>query len=130
MKTLSISEVAQRVNIKPSAIRYYEQIGLLLPPERVGGKRRYDETVVRKLAVIQHARRIGFRLDEIRQLFFGFRDGMPPSERWQRLSQRKLEELEVLRNRIHTMQELLRKIQNCQCNALDECGERLLAKKR
>ena len=126
MSGLSISQVARRIGIRPSAIRYYEQIGILLPPERVGGKRRYSADVLSKLAVIQHARRIGFTLNEIRQLFYGFRNDTPPSERWLKLSERKLAELAALRTRIHLMQKLLRKIQNCNCYALDECGEKLL----
>ena len=130
MADLSISDVAGRIGVRASAIRYYEQIGLLPVAERSGGKRRYDRSVLNKLAVIQHARRIGFTLEEIRQLFHGFRNGAPPSERWLRLSQRKLEELAALKIKIQTMQQLLRKIQNCQCNALDECGEKLLQRRK
>lgn len=127
---MTISEVAKRFGLRASAIRYYEQIGVLLPPRRVGGQRRYDESVLAKIAVIQRARETGFNLDEIRALFFGFQQGTPPSQRWRRLSEKKLQELEAQRMRIQSMQELIRRmIRNCNCEALDECGRRLLERK-
>jgi MerR family redox-sensitive transcriptional activator SoxR len=73
MPQLTISEVARQVGLQPSAIRYYEQIGILLPAQRISGQRRYDATALHRLAVIQRARQTGFSLEEIRELFFGFR---------------------------------------------------------
>jgi MerR family transcriptional regulator, redox-sensitive transcriptional activator SoxR len=70
---LSISKVAKQMGIRSSAIRYYEQIGILPPAHRVSGQRRYDVTALHRLVVIQRARQTGFTLTEIKQLFFGFR---------------------------------------------------------
>ena len=126
MPLLAISAVAQQVGLRPSAIRYYEQIGILVPAQRIGGQRRYDETVLYRLAVIQRARQIGFTLEEIRQLFYGFRTDAPPSERWKKLSQRKLAELDHLMEGIKTMQSLLQRSGKCRCASLDECGKGLL----
>ena len=83
--------------------------------------------MLRRLAVIQRAQQTGFTLHEIKELFFGFEPGTPPSKRWQEMSHRKLAELESLVDQIKTMQRLLERIQNCRCDALDECGKRLLA---
>src|SRR5579864_713972 len=113
MSQLTISEVARQVGLQPSAIRYYEQIGILLPAQRISGQRRYDATVLYRLAVIQRARQTGFTLDEIRELFFGFRDAAPASQRWQKLSRRKLEELEELMKQIKTMRQLLQSMMEC-----------------
>lgn len=122
----TISEVAQRVGLQPSAIRYYEKIGVLLPGPRVGGRRRYDATVLYRLAVIQRARESGFSLEEIRQLFFGFRSETGASKRWRNLSRRKLKELDELLAGIESMRSLLRKMmQNCHCTTLDQCGRRI-----
>ena len=63
---LTIGEVARRAGVRASAIRYYEEAGLLPAPERVGGKRRYDEGILRRLAIIGGAKRAGFTLREIR----------------------------------------------------------------
>ncbi len=126
MPQLTVSEVARQLGLRPSAIRYYERIGVLLPAQRISGQRRYDNTVLHRLAVVQRARQTGFTLDEIRQLFFGFRDGTPASKRWQKLSRRKLSELDSQLERIKTMQHLLRRMmQSCRCDTLDECGKRI-----
>lgn len=128
MPLLTISEVARQVGLQPSAIRYYEQIGILLPPPRISGQRRYDETALYRLAVILQARRIGFTLEEIRELFFGFRKDAPPSERWKKLSQRKLAELEQLAEGIKAIQSVLQRAGKCRCASLDECGKGLFRK--
>src|ERR1700747_1874009 len=124
MPRLTISEVARQVGLQPSAIRYYEQIGLLPPARRMSGQRRYDATVLYRLAIVQRARQLGFSLEEIRQLFFGFRNVTRASERWHKLSQQKLTELDVLMAGIRTVRRLLKKMmQNCHCYTLDECGK-------
>jgi len=127
MPQLTISEVGRQVGLEPSAIRYYEQIGILLPAQRIGGQRRYDPGVLHRLAVIQRARQTGFSLDEIRELFFGFREAASASQRWRKLSRRKLKELEELMRQIRTMQRLLRKMMDCcRCDTLDQCGRGIL----
>jgi MerR family redox-sensitive transcriptional activator SoxR len=124
MSQLSISEVARRVGLRASAIRYYEQLGLLPAALRVAGRRRYDASVFHRLAIIQRARQLGFTLDEIRQLFFGFGYATRASERWRKLSRRKLAELDNLMGGIKTVRRLLKKMmQNCRCQTLDQCGK-------
>ena len=124
MPELSISEVARQVGFRSSAIRYYEQIGLLPPPRRVGKQRRYDTTALYRLAIIQRARQLGFTLDEIRLLFFGFGNVARASERWQKLSQRKLAELDNLMESVRAVRRLLKKMmENCHCETLDQCGK-------
>ena len=124
MPQLYISEVARQVGLRPSAIRYYERIGLLPSAQRESGQRRYDTTALYRLAIIQRARQLGFTLDEIRQLFFGFGNVTRASERWQKLSLRKLAELDNLMDGIKAVRRLLKKMmQNCGCETLDQCGK-------
>jgi len=130
MTPLTISEVAREVGLAPSTIRYYEQIGILAPPQRASGQRRYDTAAIYRLAVLQRARQIGFTLAEIRQLFFGFRNAAPASERWKKLSRLKLAELDEQMERIKTMQNVLQRLQNCTCSALEHCGKQMLEKVR
>src|SRR5215470_10222583 len=92
----TISEIANQIGLRPSAIRYYEQIGILPPPQRMSGQRRYDVTALHRLVVIQRARQTGFTLTEIKQLFFGFRAETPPSVRWLKLKKRKIVELDAM----------------------------------
>ena len=124
MAQLTISEVARQVGLQASAIRYYEQIGLLPRTQRVSGQRRYDATALYRLAIIQRARQLGFTLDEIRQLFCGFRNVTRASARWRVLSQRKLRELDQQLRTIKEVQRLLRKMmEKCHCDTLDQCGK-------
>ena len=110
---MTIGEVARQVGIATSAIRYYEEIGLLPPPARVNGRRRYDWSAVQRLCVIEYAQQAGFTLGEIRELFFGFAVGTHPTERWKALAQRKLEELEEQSRRIQAAQDVLREGIRC-----------------
>ena len=86
MAQRSISQIARQVGLRASAIRYYEQIGILEPAPRVSGQRRYPDAVVYRFAVVRRAQEAGFTLDEIRQLFFGFSQSTPVSDRWKRLA--------------------------------------------
>ena len=127
MPSLTISEVARQVGVQASAIRYYEQIGILPKAQRVSGQRRFDMTAIYRLAVIRRASQLGFTLDEIRKLFFGFRSDAPPSKRWKLLSAQKLRELDELMEGIKAVRSLLQG-PACHCHSLDECGKALLRK--
>lgn len=125
---MSISEVAEQIGLRPSAIRYYEQVGILPRAQRVSGKRCYDRTVLHRLIMVQRAREIGFTLDEIKELFFGFREGTPPSVRWEKLRKRKLVELDAMLDRVQSMRSLLNQQGKCRCAALEECGKKIFEK--
>ena len=126
---LAISDVARAFGLRTSAIRYYEQIGILPPAMRKNGRRRYDKSVLFRLEVVQRARESGFTLEEIRELFFGFQPATPPPKRWHKLSERKIAELRIRMKQLKLMETLLKQIQGCRCNALEECGEKLLSKR-
>lgn len=129
MSRLTISEVARQVGLKSSAIRYYEQLGILPSAERISGRRRYDRSVLYRLAVVQQARLAGFSLNEIRALFFGFKEGTRANVRWRRLADRKLVELNALAEQIMGMQELLKRMKaNCHCKTLETCGKAIFTK--
>ena len=123
----SISEVARRMGLKTSAIRYYEQLGILPTAIRVSGQRRYDHAALYRLAVVQRARLAGFTLDEIRTLFFGFQDGTRAEARWRLMADRKLVELEAIVKQIRAMQALLQRLKTkCRCKTLEMCGKGIM----
>lgn len=69
MPMLLIGQLAKSVDVKVTTIRFYEQIGLLPEPLRTESDRRvYDQSAVRRLAFIKHARQLGFSVDAIRDL--------------------------------------------------------------
>jgi MerR family transcriptional regulator, redox-sensitive transcriptional activator SoxR len=125
---LAISDVARVFGLRTSAIRYYEQIGILPPPVRKNGQRRYQKSTLFRLAVVRRAQESGFTLDEIRELFFGFRSATRPPKRWHELSERKIAELQFRMKRLKLMQTLLKQMQGCRCNALEDCGKKLLSR--
>lgn len=118
-RRLSIGEVADRSGMSASRIRYYETRGLLDAPERSSGKRRYPPRVLRRLAIIEAAQRVGFSLEEIHDLL-GARNG-PAHERLRRLALRKLPEIDALIMRATTVQQLLQFCGDCECRSIDEC---------
>jgi MerR family redox-sensitive transcriptional activator SoxR len=121
----SIAYVARATGLRASALRYYEQIGLLPEPPREGGKRRYDETALHRLTLIGRARQLGFSLREVRQLLVDFPREAPAGARWTHLAARKLGETNDLLARVEAMRDGLVQIQRCGCPTLDECGRRM-----
>ncbi len=127
MAYLTISQAARQVGLRASAIRYYEEVGILAPAPRAGGQRRYDSAVVHRLAVVRRAQEVGFTLAEIRELFCGFPRSMPVSARWKAMANRKLVELEAKIDQMRSMQELLQNLQNrCACHTVEQCGAGIL----
>ena len=119
--TLPIGEIAQRAGVQPSAIRYYEQIGLMPAPGRVSGRRHYAPDCVARLRLIQAAQQTGFTLKEIRQLLDGYAAGTPPSVRWQKMARAKLPQVESLIARATAMKSLLEAGSRCECIDLEQC---------
>lgn len=118
---LSIGEVARESGKATSAIRYYEEIGLLPEPVRVAGRRRYRREVVRSLAVIETAQRAGLTLDEIRLLLQASPDDGAVTDRLREVAERKLPELEALIERAELVRGWLEDAARCVCPTLDDC---------
>jgi DNA-binding transcriptional MerR regulator len=116
---MPISEVSDRAGMSASRIRFYEARGLLPEPERVGGKRRYDDEVLRRLAIIDAAQRVGFTLEEIGYLL-GSRDELA-HERLRQLALMKLPELDDLIARAASVRRVLKVCSRCSCESIDVC---------
>lgn len=122
MKPLSIGEVAKRTGIRASALRYYEEAGILPAPARVRGRRHYGPDVIRRIDVLRFAQQAGFTLEEIKTLFHGFGSDTPLSARWQRLARAKLQELDVQAQRIRRMRRALALSLKCGCVRIEDCS--------
>ena len=118
---LTIGAVARASGKAPSAIRYYEEIGLLPEPSRAGGRRRYPRDVVRTLAVIETSQRAGLTLDEIRLLLRASPDGGAASDRLREVAERKLPEIVALIERAEVVRGWLEEASRCGCPTLDNC---------
>ena len=117
---MRIGQVAERAGVRTSLLRYYEDIGLLPEPERVSGQRRYDSSVLRRLAVIDVAQRAGLSLDEIRELLEHGED--PMSGQLQEIAARRLPEIDALIVRAQAVRAWLEQAMGCTCDGVDECA--------
>jgi MerR family redox-sensitive transcriptional activator SoxR len=124
---LSIGAIAREAGLQPSAIRYYERVGLLMPPSRVHGRRRYDRRVLQRLAVIGIAQQAGFTIAEIKTLLHGFEAGTPAAARWRSLAERKLPEIDALIARAHEMRRIIEASLQCGSLSLEDCAVRTRA---
>ena len=121
-QTLTIGQLAKRAGLNASAIRYYERVGVLPPPERESGQRRYTPEAIRRLQVIEVAKRAGFSLDEAGLLLATTDGGEPAYARVRELAERKLPEVEALIDRAEAMRDWLTAAGGCDCETLDVCA--------
>jgi len=119
---ISISEVARRSGVASSALRFYEERGLIASERAGSGHRRYPRSVLRRIAFIVFAQKIGLSLEEIgAELAKLPRDRVPKRGDWARLSSewskridQRIEELQRLRG---TLTECI----GCGCLSIDRC---------
>ncbi len=120
---LTIGEVASRSGVRTSALRYYEERGLITSERTTGGQRRYARETLRRVAVIRAAQVLGLTLEEIRAALNELPRARTPDEHdWERLSQTwrstldaRIAELEALRDRLSGCI-------GCGCLSLERCA--------
>ena len=91
---MRIGELARLSGVKPSAIRYYEKAGILEPPSRVAGQRRYPMEAVYRVLLVRFAGSMGFTLEESTLFLRGLGANVAVGPRWPKLAARKLREIE------------------------------------
>lgn len=122
-ETLSIGEIARIAGLQTSAIRYYERVGVLPEPTRVSGQRRYSSETIRRLQVLDVAKRAGFSLEEARVLLAtSDGGGAPVGQQLRELARRKLPQVEALIERAQAMHRWLSAATGCSCEDLDVCA--------
>ena len=107
---LTIGEVAERANVATSALRFYEREGLISSARTDGGQRRYHREVLRRVAFVRAAQRVGLSLEEIRAALATLPDGRTPtasdwrrlSRQWRPLLDRRISELQRVRDGLDT----------------------------
>jgi DNA-binding transcriptional MerR regulator len=119
--SLSIGEVAAATGLHASAIRYYEDAGVLPKADRVSGKRRYQPETIDRLMLIRFCSRLGMRLVDIRGLM-ATPTGSRAKEYWRRLVDGKLDEIADLINAARGVERILRESRDCDCVTLASCA--------
>jgi len=122
---MKIGELAKRANLNPSAIRYYEKIGLLPAPARACGQRRYSSESLDRVLLIRFAGEMGFSLSEVKTFLGGIRETAPVGPRWKKLAARKIVEMRQVIVRARRLEKLMRGLLHCRCSSLHECVLRL-----
>ena len=120
---LTIGEVSSRSGVAPSALRFYEAEGLIAAGRTDGNQRRYDRSMLRRIAFIQAGRAAGIPLDRIHAALETLPRDRPPNSRdWQRLSRSWREDLD---RRIATLEGLRKRLTTCigcGCLSLRTCA--------
>jgi MerR family redox-sensitive transcriptional activator SoxR len=120
---LSIGEVSERSGIAPSAIRFYEREGLLHSTRSAGGQRRYEREVLRRVAFIRVAQRVGLSLDEVRAALATLPAQRTPTARdWARLSRAWKPRLDEQIEMLMALREQLSSCIGCGCLSLRACA--------
>jgi MerR family transcriptional regulator, redox-sensitive transcriptional activator SoxR len=122
---MKIGQLAARAGVNASAIRYYEKMGLLAAPHRIGGQRRYPGDALDRVLLIRFAGEMGFSLGEIKLFLHGLRDNAPVGPRWKKLAHRKIREVEENIQRSVLLKSLLENLLHCRCASLQICVQRL-----
>lgn len=118
---MKIGQLAHRAGLHASAIRYYERLGLLAPPHRVGGQRRYSPDALDRVLLIRFASEMGFSLAEIKLFLGGLRENAPVGPRWKKLATKKISEVEDSIARSLRLKTLLQNLLHCRCASLGQC---------
>jgi MerR family transcriptional regulator, redox-sensitive transcriptional activator SoxR len=118
---MKIGQLAAHAGMNASAIRYYEKLGLLAPPHRSGGQRRYPDETLYRVLLIRFASEMGFSLSEIKLFLSGLREDAPVGPRWRKLAHRKVGEVEETIKRARRLKSLLQNLLLCRCASLQIC---------
>lgn len=120
---LSIGEVAERTGVAVSTLRFYEAEGLVSAERTGGGQRRYPRSVLRRLAFVRIAQRVGLSLDEIRQALAVLPDGRTPTKAdWARLSEAWRPALDEQIAVLERLRDQLSSCIGCGCLSLRACA--------
>ena len=123
MESLTIGQVSARSGIAPSALRYYEQQGLVSATRTSGGARRYARSVLRRLAFVRAAQNVGLSLAEIRDALATLPDDRPPTARdWARLSRGWRDRLDEQIAALTQLRDGLTSCIGCGCLSLGRCA--------
>ncbi|MCD0485446.1 redox-sensitive transcriptional activator SoxR [Streptacidiphilus sp. ASG 303] len=108
---LTIGELSARSGLAPSALRYYEELGLIHSERTAGGQRRYARAALRRVAFVRAAQQVGLSLEEARRAMGGLpQDRSPNAREWARVASTWQHRIDA---RIAELERLRRKLDGC-----------------
>lgn len=122
-RELSVGEVAKRSGVAVSALHFYERKGLIHSQRTAGNQRRFQSDVLRRLALIQAAQRVGMPLQAVAERLAELPEGRAPSKAdWAKMSARWRKELDERIATLQFMRDQLSDCIGCGCLSLKRCG--------
>ena len=122
MADIGIGRLAELTGIKIPTIRFYEQNGLIAPPSRTEGRqRRYNDSAVRRLHFIRHAREFGFDVKDIRQLLELFEHPTMPCDTAMEIARHHLQQVEAKISRLRLIRSELKRMLECRGGSAADC---------
>ncbi|CCE74584.1 redox-sensitive transcriptional activator SoxR [Clavibacter nebraskensis] len=120
---LTVGEMTRRTGVAASALRFYEDLGLIAAERTAGNQRRYARHMLRRVSLITVAKRLGIPLADVQATFDDAPLDRPPSHAdWQRASRRWKRLLEERRRRIERLERELTGCIGCGCLSMRACG--------
>ncbi|MFJ8429946.1 MerR family transcriptional regulator [Kitasatospora sp. NPDC094019] len=120
MRDVGIGELARQTGLRPSALRYYESLGLLPAARREGGRRVWPAAALRRVALIRMSQRAGFTLAEIRGLLDDSTT-RGTTRQWRALAERKLPELDLVVRQTQRLRDAVAACLACGCMNFADC---------
>ena len=122
VNALTIGETAARLGINTSALRFYEDQGLIVSERTTGGQRRYARDVLRRVSFVRAAQQVGLPLREIRDSLATLPpDRAPSKEEWERFAEAWRPRLEAQIRTLEGIRDRLALCIGCGCQTLDSC---------
>jgi MerR family redox-sensitive transcriptional activator SoxR len=121
-QTLSIGALGERAGVAPSALRYYEDQGLIRADRTEAGHRRYPRATLRRVAFIRVAQQLGLSLEEIRSALASLPEGRTPTEEdWSRLAESWRPRLDAQIAMLERLRDRLDGCIGCGCLSVEAC---------
>lgn len=123
MDELTIGELAERSGVAPSALRFYEEEGLVSSQRTPGGQRRFEREMLRRVAFVRVAQQVGLTLREIRSALAELPEGRTPTKAdWARLSRSWRSRIDEQIDRLTGLRDDLDSCIGCGCLSLRACA--------
>jgi MerR family transcriptional regulator, redox-sensitive transcriptional activator SoxR len=119
---LTIGRLSERAGVATSALRYYESLGLISSERTAGNQRRYPRSMLRRVAFIRSAQRVGLTLEEVEQALATLPEGRTPTKAdWTRLSRSWRPRIDEQIARLEQLRDSLDGCIGCGCLSLRSC---------
>lgn len=121
-RPLSVGQVAERSGVAISTLHFYESKGLIHSQRNAGNQRRYPRQILRRVALIKVAQRLGVPLADIGAIFTTLpQDHTPTAADWRRFSEHWKQELDARIERLSRLRDQLTGCIGCGCLSMDDC---------